>query len=154
MFDEPSCRNKLQHEIGVGRSLKYFVLGDVSDLATGKLHLQDVPCFGLIGGLGALEEGEADVDRVAEEDAGEALGDDAGDARSLDGDGGMLPRRAAAKVGVGDDDVALFDLLGKFAIYPLHAVLCQLPGLGEGEIDAGDDDIGINVGAEFMDFAS
>ena len=33
-------------------------------------------------------------------------------------------------------------------------MLRQLPGVGEGEIDAGDDDISIDIGPVFVHFAS
>lgn len=152
MLDEPPCRDKLKHEIGVGLSPKYLALGDVSYLAAGKLHLKLIALLDFIS-LGAFEEREADVDGVPEEDAGEALGDDAGYARRLDGDGGMLPRGAAAEVGGGDDDVAFFHLSGKFAIYALHTMTRQLPRLRYIEIASGDDGIGINVGPVFVGFA-
>ena len=67
--------------VGKGVGLVGLALGDVGDDAGVEVdgHLVAVlRCFS--AGLGALQDGQADVDGVAVEDAGEGLGDDAGDA--------------------------------------------------------------------------
>ena len=61
-----------------GKGSAWKVLPVVSSVMTpvSKSTLTVSPCADGVHGLGALHDGQADVDAVAVEDAGEALGDD------------------------------------------------------------------------------
>ncbi len=83
-----------------------------------------------VHGLRALHDGQADVDAVAVEDAGKALGDDDGNTRRLDGQRGMLAGGAAAEVPAADHDVAVFHVVDELFVDVLHAVGGQLLGIG------------------------
>ena len=65
-------------------------------------------------GLGrrrTLDDRQADINRVAVEDAGEAVRDDELNTAGLDGDGRVLAGGAAAEVAPRDDDAARFAVL-------------------------------------------
>ena len=73
-----------------------------------------------------LHDRQTRIDRVAIEDAREALRDDHGHARRLDGDRSVLARRAAAEVLLGNEDVARLHLADEPCVEILHAVLGKL----------------------------
>src|SRR5690606_4587389 len=72
---------------------------------------------------------------------------------ALDRDRRVLTRRTTAEVLAGHDDVALLHLLRELGIDVLHHVLGELLGIGRQEIARRDDDVRINVIAEFPDLA-
>ena len=74
--------------------------------------------------------GRPDVDGVAVEDPGEALGDDAARAAGLDNQGGVLTGGAAAEVAAPDHDITGFYFLYKFLVDILHAVRRQRGEIG------------------------
>ena len=98
-----------------------------------------------IHGLRALHDGQADVDAVAVENAGKALGDDHRDACRLDGQRGVLAGGAAAEVPAADHDVAVFHVVDELFVDVLHAVGGQLLGIGGVQVAGWDDDVRIDV---------
>src|SRR5581483_3973504 len=80
-------------------------LAAVSDGAGGEIDGQFVLVPHSVRQLAALEHWQALVDRVAEEDAGERLGDHGLDARAADRAGGLLAGAAAAEVLAGNDEL-------------------------------------------------
>ena len=72
------------------RRLIAFVPGEVMDHAAVKVDLDLIASLDRITGLLTFEDRQTDVDRVAIEDTGKGLGDDAADAAFLDGDRRML----------------------------------------------------------------
>ena len=98
-----------------GFGLEGLAGGLVGDDAGVEVHMDLVACGDGVGGFGALHDGQADVDAVAVEDAGKALGDDHRDAGGLDGQRGVLTGGAAAEVPAADHDVASASLTAKSA---------------------------------------
>ena len=119
--------------------------GLVGDGAGIGVHGDDVAVGDGLGGLGALEDGQAHVDRVAVEDAREALGDHAGDAGGLDGHGGVLAAGAAAEVLVGDHDVAGLHAAHERGVKILEAVLGELGRVRRVEVARRNDHVGVDV---------
>ena len=66
-----------------GGGLEGLPRGLVRDDAGGKVHRHLIPRRDAVHRRRALQDGESDVDGVAVEDAGKALGDDALDAAGL-----------------------------------------------------------------------
>ena len=83
---------------GEGLSLEGGAGGLVGDDAGVKVHAHQIPRLDGVGRGLALQDGQADVDAVAVENPGEALGDDHRDAAGLDAQGGVLTGGAAAEV--------------------------------------------------------
>ena len=100
--------------------------------------------------MGALHNGEANVDGVAVEDAGKGGGDDALHTAGLDGQRGVLTAGAAAKVRTSHDDVAGLDGGSEVLIDVLHAVGGQGRGRGVVQVPGGDDDVSVHVGTVFV----
>lgn len=75
-----------------------FIPGQVGDEACIEIDGNFITGLNLFAGFLAFQNGEADVDGIPVEDPGKGLGDDTGDPRLFDGDGGVLPRGAAAEV--------------------------------------------------------
>ena len=148
--DEPARVDDALDEGREGLRLKFLARRLVADDAEGKIAGDRVAFLDRFDGFGAFEDREPDVDGIAVEDAREGVGDDEGDAARLDGDGRVLARRAAAEVVFGDDDVALLHLVHEVLVDVLHAVEGELFGGRGVEIARGDDDVGIDVAAEFM----
>src|SRR5699024_477711 len=110
-----------------------------------KIHAHQVPRRDGVGRRRALQDGQADVDAVAVEDAGKALGDDHRDAAGLDAQGGVLPAGAAAKVPAAHHHVPGLHPCDKVLVDVLHAVGGQLFGVLGVQVAGGDDDVGIDV---------
>ena len=132
-------------------SLKHALPGPVGDAAGGRVDFHMIPGSGLGGGLGAFQDGESDVDRVAEEDPGEGRSDHGAYARRPNGDRGMLPRGAASEVFAGHDDIARLHPAGKRGVNVLHAVAAQFPGIRCVQVSGGYDPIRVDVITEFED---
>ena len=74
-----------------GLGLPGFSGGQVGDDAGVEIHRHLIPGSNLLCRLFAFQDGQADVDGVAVEDPGEALGDDTAGAAGLDDQRRMLP---------------------------------------------------------------
>ena len=128
--------------------------GLVGDGAGVGVNAHHVAVGDRVRGLGALQDGESHVDRVAVEDAREALGNDARDARGLDGHRRVLARRTAAKVLVGHDDVARLHARDEGLVEVLEAVLGKLGGVRRVEVTSRNNDVGVYVSAVAKDGSS
>ena len=134
--------------------MKRLPRGMVRDFARFKIDRHLVAGgYGVRGG-GALQYGEADVERVSVEDACEGLRDDARDSTRLDSDGGVFARRSAAEVAPGDKNVAALDTVGESGVDILHAVRRQFLRHGCVEVPRRDDDVRIHVVAVLVCFHS
>src|SRR5699024_1773114 len=91
-------RDDLLDEGREGLGLEGRAGGLVGDEAGIEVDADQVAGRDGVGGRLALEDGQADVDAVAVEDAGKALGDDHRDAAGLDAQRRVLPAGAAAEV--------------------------------------------------------
>ena len=98
------------------------------DLARLKIYGHLVSCRYRARRGWTFQNREADVQRVAVEDAREALRDHARDAASLDRKRGVFAGRAAAEVAPGHYDVAAPDPGGEGGVDVLHAVRRQFRG--------------------------
>src|SRR5687767_7951682 len=98
-------------------------------------------------GLCADERRQAEVERVAVEQAGKRFGDQRGHAEVLQRRGRLLARGARAKVAAGHHDVARFYLFWKFGKNRLEAMLRDVLD-AELHVLARRDDVGIDVVAE------
>lgn len=136
-----------------GLRLEGISSGQVGNDAGGEVHTQLIAGANLLHRFVTFQDGKADIDGVAVENAGEAGGDDTGNAGRLDGDGGVFPGGAAAEVLLGHNDVAGLHFGDKVFVDVLHAVGRQL-FVGRGvEIPGGDNYVGIHIVAVFMDKA-
>ena len=125
-------------------------LGLIDDLAGLKIYGYLVARLDAFCSLGALHNGQTDVDAVAVEDPCEAGGDHHGNAAGLDGNGRMLPGGAAAKVPVRHHNVSGLNSSGKLRIDVLHAVGRQRLMVRLIEVTGRDNHIRIHVGAILM----
>ena len=148
--DQTALLNDVLDELGEGLRLIGLACGLVGDNARIEVDGNGVAVLDFLCRLVALEDRETDVDRVAVEDAREGGGDDAGNAARLDRDGRVLTRGAAAEVFLGDHDVALLHLVDELRVDILHAVCRKLLMGGGVEVSRGDDNVGVDVVAEFM----
>ena len=80
--------DELGHELGKRLGAVLVALRQVLDRALLEVDLELVALADRLRSLGRLKDRVADVDRVAEKDPGEGVGDDAADAGSADGDRG------------------------------------------------------------------
>src|SRR5919109_1366315 len=103
---QPAQLDDILDEVGERRRLVLLAARQVVDDASLRLDLQLVAGLDRAGGLVALKDRQADVDRIAEEDPREGRGDDGADTGTLDADRRHLARGAAAEVRPRDDDVA------------------------------------------------
>ena len=125
--------------------MEHLAVGLVGDDAGIKVYLNGVPCLDGIHSLRAFHDGQADVDAVAVEDAGKALGNDHRDAGGLDAQGSVLTGGAAAEVPAAHHDVTVLHVLDEILVDVLHAVAGQLLGVLGVQVAGRDDDIGIHV---------
>src|SRR5262249_39095760 len=101
-----------------------------------------------------LDGGEADVDGVAEEDAGERAGQHRLDAEGLEHAGGVLAGRPAAEVPAADHEVARLDPPGEVGVEVFQAVRGQGGDvLGQEAVAPAGDVVRADVVAEPMDRA-
>ncbi len=73
--------------------VEFLAVGDVTDDAVVQVSLYGVALADGVHSLRTLHDRKTDVDGVAVEDPGKALGDDQGDAAFLNGDGSVFPER-------------------------------------------------------------
>src|SRR5215471_8795645 len=144
--------HELGHELRERLGPVLIALGEVADHALLEVDLQLVAGLDGLGRLRRLEDRVAQVDRVAEEDAGERVRDDTRDAGAADGDRGDLAGRAAPEVGAADHDVAGRHLARPAALvtgHALHRVLAELLLVqGVDRVLGRDDLVGVDVVAE------
>jgi hypothetical protein len=67
--------------------------------------------------------------------------------------GQCFPGTAAAKILVGDNNITPLHLSWKAGVGIFHAMPGQFPGIKGIQITGRNNGIGINIGAEFMNFA-
>ena len=99
-------RNNLLDKGRESRRVVCFPGRFIGDGAGGKINRYLVAVCNLRRRFGAFQNREADVDGVAVEDTGKALGNHAVNAGGLDGNGGMLAGRTAAEVYLASPAVA------------------------------------------------
>src|SRR5690606_13854442 len=100
--------------------------------------------------VGDLEQRQADVDGVAEEDARERPSKHDRDARGGDGEGRLLAAGAAAEVLAGHQHVALPQAGDELRVVVLQQVDSQLRGVERLRVLAGDDAVGVYVVAHHV----
>jgi hypothetical protein len=127
--------------------------GDIGNHAGIKIHLDLVAVFDVLGGLFTFENSKTDVEGVAVKNSGEGGGNHAGNARSLNGDRRVLTGRTAAEILASHHNFAGLYLPDKIGVYVLHAVSRQLRMGRCIEITCGNDDVGVNIVAVFMNSA-
>src|SRR5438105_1471662 len=149
---QPTHLDQLVHERRKGVAAIFVALREVADDAFVEVDLQLVTLLDRLGGLRGLQDREAEVDRVAEEDARERVGHHHAHARAADRHRRDLARRAASEIGAGHQDVAGADLLGPAILvagHAFHRVLAQLPLVQRVDRVLGrDDPVGVDVVAE------
>ena len=133
-----------------GFRLEFLPRGLVRNHACVEIHADAVPVFNRGAGGGTLQNGKADVNGVAVENAGETGGNHAGDAGRLDRDRRVFAGGAAAKVYPGDHDVARMNLVHKLLVNILHTVGGQFFRVLGSQIAGGDDDVRIDVVSVFV----
>ena len=92
---QPAIRDDLLDERGEGFGLEGLAGGLIGDEAGSKIHADGIACADGIHSLRTLHDGQADVDAVAVEDAGKALGDDDGNTGGLDAHGRSRSRSSS-----------------------------------------------------------
>ena len=97
------------------------------DLPTRQVEFDRVPRLHAIAESLALDGRETQIDRVPEENTGERIREDRGDAEGLEGDRRLLTARTAAEVHAGHDHVALLDSLRPSRVDGLERVLPESP---------------------------
>ena len=130
VIDQSACSDNLLHERRERRSLEGLAGGFISDHAGVKVDGNHIALVDGLAGGGAFQNGQADVDGVAVEDTGKALGNHAVNAGGLDGNGGMLAGRTAAEVFIRNNDIAGLYVFDEILVNILHAVLCKLCRIG------------------------
>jgi hypothetical protein len=118
----------------------------IAHLPRRKVELQPVACRDLVG-LAEEERRQAQVERVAIEDAREALRQHRADAEDLQRLRGLFAARSHSEVLAADHDVARLDLGGELGIDRLEAVLRHLFDR-QLHVDSRRQDIGVDVVAE------
>src|SRR5262249_49553276 len=144
--------HQVRHELRKWLGLVLVAPGEVANNTLLQVDLELVTFLDGFRRLGRLQDGIAEIYRVAEEDPRERVCDHAGDTGTADGDRRDLTRRAAAKVGAGHHDVAGRNLLRPAAViarHSLHRVLPQLPLVQRVDrVFRRDDLVGVDVVAE------
>ena len=125
--------------------MEHLAVGLIGNDTGVKVHAHGVARIDGIHGLRALHDGQTDVDAVAVEDAGKALGDHDRDAGGLDAQRCVLTGGAAAEVPAAHHDVAVLDVVDEVLVNVLHAVAGQLSGILRVQVAGRDDDVGIHV---------
>src|SRR5438093_1883487 len=90
---------------------------------------------------------EAEIDRIAVEEACVRFGDERGDAEMLERPGRLLARRTGAEVAAGDDDIAFAHARGEGRLQRVHAVAGDLVDAVL-HVAAGRDDVRVDIVAE------
>ena len=138
------------------------ILGDCSNLEAlsvdGNCLLfyingNDIPAFAYILNAVTGQEENAAVEGVAEEDTGEALGDDASYAVMGEHGCSLFTGRTAAEVGSGNEDISRLNGGAEFRFEKLEGILLHFLNSGDGASLAGDYSISVNIVSEFPDFA-
>ena len=75
-----------------------FILGKVGDDAAVKVNGDFVAVVNIVAGFFAFQNGKTDIDGIAVKNPGKGFGDDTGDSRFLDSDGGVFPGGTAAEI--------------------------------------------------------
>ena len=88
--DDAARVGDLQNKIGQGVGLILMPVGAVEDFAARKVNIDIIALGDVCSSGGTFENGQADVDAVAEKDARKGRGDDALGLRTFDGDGRVL----------------------------------------------------------------
>ena len=122
----------------------------VGDNACVKIDVYGIPVLNFPRGLVAFEYRQADVDGVAVKNAGKGGSDNTGNTRRLDGNRRVLPGGTAAKILLGDHNVAGAYLIYKSLVNILHAVGSKLPVRGCIQVSRRDNNVRIDVIAVFM----
>src|ERR1051325_10102975 len=104
---EATHLEQVGHELRESLGTVLVALREVADDALLEIDLELVSFLDSLRSLRRLKDRVAHVDGVAEEDAGEGIGDHKRDPGTPDGDGRDLARGPAAEVGPADEDVAL-----------------------------------------------
>ena len=125
--------------------MEFLAVGDITDDTVVQICFHRVALADGIHSLRALHDGQTDVDAVAVEDAGKALGNDHRDAGGLDAQRCVLTGGAAAEVGPGHDDVAGLDGGSEIRVDVLHCVGGQLLRVCDIQLTCGDDNVGIDI---------
>src|SRR5574341_1496715 len=131
-----------------------FAAREIADRAGGRFHFDLIPLGDAVHGRCAFQDRQADVNRVAEEDARKRLGDDGGHAGGFDADRRDLARRAAPEVRLGDDHVAALHLPDERRVSVFHAMLGQFARVGGVAVPGRDNGVRVNVLAELPGFAA
>ena len=95
-------------------------------------------------GVGAGHGDEAEIERIAIEDAGEGGGHDGGDPESLQGLGRLFPGGAHAKISAADENVARRHRAGEIGSHGFEAVSGQFL-YRQGHIGAGCQGVGVDI---------
>src|SRR5581483_2387991 len=144
-------RTHERRELG-GPVLRAF--RDVADDAGRRLQLDLVAALDAVDGLLRFEDGQPDIQRVAIEDSGEALGDDRRRSRSLNRDRGNLAARTAAEVAIGYDDVAGAHAGRELRVEALQRVLSEFRRIDDVAVLSRDDNVRVDILAVFMRVAA
>ena len=154
VFDQAARFYQFEHEVRNWLCLECKAFGGVHDLTSRELDLKYISGIRLIDSLHTFQYGQANVQRVAVEDTGEASGDNATHTRCLDGKRCVFTGGATAEVGVSDYYIARLHPVDELTVDVLHAVTRQLIRVRHVEIARRDDDIGIDISAELVYLAS
>ena len=92
VVDEAPAGNKVLHEGWERLRLKGPACRFVGDDARLEVNADAVSFAYVLHGFFAFQNGKPDIERIAEEDAGEGGGNNAGDAQIFDGERGVLAR--------------------------------------------------------------
>ena len=128
--------------------------GAVAGELPAHLHLHGVALPAAVVQVPALDQQQAVVDGVAEEDLGKALGDDAADACRLQDGGRHLPGGAAAEVLSGHDGVPRPQPSRQVRPQGLEEMGDHLLQGGLGQVFGHDDDVGVDVVTQPPDAAA